>query len=348
MNKILKYLLFTTGGIAAILIALAAYLAATFNPNDYKPQLVQLVKQKLDRTLKIDGVIKLTFYPALGAELGRFSLSERASGKEFAAVEAARVSLQLLPLLSRELVVSQIEVRGLRANLVKRKNGSTNVDDLAGGESGKTRPAPGAEDKPAQQPIQFNIDHVLVENASLGYTDEASGAKYTLNKLHLKTGRIAAATPSDIQLAFVIGASQPEVNLEIQLKTRLAFAAASKRFKLEALDLGAKGEAAGMHLAAFSLKGGIEGDAKAIKSNGIALELDAKQGDNTIKGKLESPLAIDVDAQTVDLAKLVASLAFTDPKSARGPVAIKLTGAARANLPKQTASLDFSTKFDES
>ena len=185
MNKILKYLLFTTGGIAAILIALAAYLAATFNPNDYKPQLVQLVKQKLDRTLKIDGVIKLTFYPALGAELGRFSLSERASGKEFAAVEAARVSLQLLPLLSRELVVSQIEVRGLRANLVKRKNGSTNVDDLAGGESGKTRPAPGAEDKPAQQPIQFNIDHVLVENASLGYTDEASGAKYTLNKLHL-------------------------------------------------------------------------------------------------------------------------------------------------------------------
>jgi len=348
MNKILKYLLFTMGGVAAVLIALAAYVAATFNPNDYKPQLVQLVKQKLDRTLKIDGAIKLTFFPALGAELGGFSLSERASEKEFAAVEAARVSLQLMPLLSRELVVSRIEVRGLRANLVKRKNGTTNVDDLTEGDARKTKPAPGAEDKPAQQPIQFNIDHVLVENANLGYADEGSGAKYALNKLHLKTGKIAAATPSDIQLAFVIGASQPRVNLEVQLKTRLAFAADSKQFKLEALDLGAKGEAAGMNLAAFSLKGSIEGDAKAVRSNDIALEIDAKQGDNTIKGKLASPLAIDLGAQTVDLAKLVASLAFTDPKSARGPVAIKLTGAARANLPKQTASLDFSTKFDES
>lgn len=348
MNKILKYVLLAVGGIGAVLIAVAAYVAATFNPNDYKPQIVQLVKQKLDRTLKIDGAIKLTFYPALGADLGGLALSEHASEKEFAAVEAARVTLQLMPLLSRELVVSRIEVRGLRANLVKHKNGSTNVDDLTESDARKPKPAPGAEDRPAQKPIQFDIDHVLVENASLGYADEGSGAKYTLNKLYLKTGRIAAATPSDIQLAFVINASQPNVNLEVQLKTRLAFALDSKRFKLEALDLGAKGEAAGMNLAAFSLKGSVEGDAKTIKSNEIVLELDARQGDNTIKGRLASPLAIDLDAQTYDLNKLGANLAFTDPKSARGPVAIDLTGAARANLQKQTASLDFSTRFDES
>ena len=54
------------GGIVAVLIALAAYVAATFNPNDYRPQVVQLVKEKLDRTLRIGGDIKLTFYPALG------------------------------------------------------------------------------------------------------------------------------------------------------------------------------------------------------------------------------------------------------------------------------------------
>lgn len=34
MNKILKYVLFTAGGIGAVLIAVAAYVAATFNPND--------------------------------------------------------------------------------------------------------------------------------------------------------------------------------------------------------------------------------------------------------------------------------------------------------------------------
>ncbi|HEY5293569.1 MAG TPA: AsmA family protein, partial [Burkholderiales bacterium] len=346
MNKILKYALLAVGGIGAVLIAVAAYVAATFNPNDYKPQIVQLVKQKLDRTLRIDGDIKLTFYPALGADFGGLTLSEHASEKEFAAVEAARVSLQLMPLLSRELVVSRIELRGLRANLVKHKNGSTNVDDLTGGEARK--PKLGAEDKPAQKPIQFDIDHVLVENASLGYADEGSGAKYTLNKLHLKTGRIAAATPSDVDLAFAIGASEPKVNFDVHLRTRLAFALDSGRFKLDALELGAKGEAAGVNLAALSVKGNVEGDAKAVKSGEIVLELDAKQGDKAIKGKLTSPLTVDVDSQTVDLNKLSANLTFTDPKSARSPVAISLTGAARANLPKQSASLDFSTKFDES
>ena len=79
MNKILKYALLTLVGIVAVLIAVAAYIAATFNPNDYKPQIVQLVKEKLDRTLRIDGDIKLTFYPALGADLGGLALSEHGS-----------------------------------------------------------------------------------------------------------------------------------------------------------------------------------------------------------------------------------------------------------------------------
>jgi AsmA protein len=348
MNKILKYGLFTVVGIIVVLIAAAVYIAATFNPNDYKPQIVQLVKQKLDRTLRIDGDIKLTFYPALGADLGGLALSEHASEKEFASVEAARVSLQLWPLLSRELVVSQVEVRGLRANLVKRKDGSTNVDDLTGGEAGKPKQALGAGEKPAQKPIRFDIDHVLIEDASLGYADEASGAKYTLSKATLKTGRIAAATPSDIELAFAIAANQPKVNVDVRLKTRLAFALDSRHFKLEALDLGVKGEASGMNPLVLRLKGSVEGDAKAAKSDALVLEFAAKQGDKTIVGNLAGPLAVDLGAQTVDLNKFSANLVYTDPKSARGPVTINVAGSVHADIPKQRASLDFSTKFDES
>lgn len=348
MNKILKYFLITALAVGVILIALAAYIAASFNPNDYKPQIVQLVKEKLGRTLRINGDIKLTFYPALGAAVGGLSLSERASEKEFATVGTARVALQLMPLLSRELVVSRIEVRGLHANLVKHKNGSTSVDDLIASEGAKPKQVPGAQGKPEQKQIRFDIDHVLIEDMSLGYSDEQSGAKYTLDQLNLKTGRIAAATPTDIELAFVLGANQPKVKLDVRVKTRLALDFDSGRFKLDALDLGVKGEAAGMNPLALSLKGSAEGDAKQIKSNGLVLELDAKQGNNTIKGKLASPLAFDRAAQTVDLNKLVADLALGEQKSARAPIALKLVGSARADLAKQRASLDFSTKFDDS
>ena len=348
MKNILKYVLFTAGGIGAVLIAVAAYVAATFDPNDYKPRIVQLVKEKLDRTLHIGGDIKLTFFPALGADLGKVALSERASEKEFAAVDTARVALQLMPLLSRDLVISEIEVRGLRANVVKNKNGTTNIADLMGSEARKPQQKSGGDDRAVQKALRLNIDHVLIDNATLNYTDASSGAKYTLNNLVLKTGKIAAATPSEIELAFGIATSQPKMKVDVRLKTKLAFDLGSKHFTLDPINLEVKGEAAGLNPVALNLRGSAEGDAKAIKSREIALEIDAKQGDNTIKGKLTTPLTVDLVAGTYDLPKLIAELAVTDLKSQRGSMSINITGAAHANMPKQSAQLDFSTRFDES
>lgn len=351
MNKILKYVLIAVGVGAGAVVALVAYVAATFDPNAYKPQIQQAAKEKLNRTLKIGGDIKLTFYPTLGANLGGISLSEHASDKEFASVESVRVALQLMPLLSSQVVVNQVEVRGLRANLVRRKNGTTNIDDLLAKDkkpATHAAPAPAANAEP-QKPAQFNIDHVLVENASFSYTDEGTGARYTIGKLGLKTGKISAGTPSDIELVVQgISATQPKANLDARLKTRLSLDAGSQRFRLEGLEFNLKGEAAGMKPLALDLKGTIEGDAKAVKSDAITLELDAKQGDRAIKAKLATPLAFEVPNQKVELPKLVASLGLTDAKAADKSLNLSLTGAARADLPKQTASLDFVTKLDDS
>lgn len=348
MHKILKYVLIAVAVGGGAVVALVAYLAATFDPNAYKPQIQQAAKEKLDRTLKIGGDIKLTFYPTLGANLGGISLSERASDKEFASVESVRVALQLMPLLSRQAVVNQVEVRGLRANLIKRRNGTMNIDDLLGKDKKPGTPAPAANAE-AQKPAQFDIDHVLVDDAGFSYTDEGTGAKYTIGKLGLKTGKIAAGTPSDVAVVVQgIAATQPRANLDARLKTRLSVDTGSQRFRLEGLEVSLKGEAAGMNPLALELKGTIEGDAKAVKSDGITLELDAKQGDRAIKARLATPLAVDVAAQKIELSKLVASLGLTDAKAAGKPVNLSLTGAARADLPKHTASLDFSTKFDDS
>jgi len=348
MNRILKYALLAVAGLAAVLAALAAYVAATFNPNDYKPQIQQLVKDKLDRTLKIGGDIKLSFYPTIGANLAAISLSERSSDKEFAAVESVRVALQFLPLLSKQLVVSQVEVRVLRANVLKRKDGSTNIDDLLGNYGKAGKPAPAGRQE-SQKPMQFDIDHVLLDNASFSYADESTGARYGVGKVSLKIGRIAAGTPSDIELVVQgLTAAQPKANLEARLKTRVSLDIGTRRFKLDGLDFSLEGEAAGLNPLALGLKGDVDGDAGSLKSNGITLELDAKQGDRTIKAKIATPLAANLEASRFDLPKLVASLGLTDAKAGDKPVTLSLTGAAHVDLPKQAANLQFTTRFDES
>jgi AsmA protein len=76
MKKPFKYALFGLGGLVLVLAIIVAVVAATFNPNDYKPLVVKLVQDKKQRTLHIDGDIKLAFWPKIGADLGKISLSE--------------------------------------------------------------------------------------------------------------------------------------------------------------------------------------------------------------------------------------------------------------------------------
>jgi len=137
MTKTVKYILIGLAALVALLLAAIGILAATFDPNDYKPQIIKLVQDKTQRTLSIPGEIKLTFFPRIGADLGKVSISERNSKNEFASIDSAKVSLALMPLLSKQFVVDRITVHGLRANVRRFKDGTTNYDDLLSKEETK-------------------------------------------------------------------------------------------------------------------------------------------------------------------------------------------------------------------
>ena len=256
MNKILKYGLIGTGAVIGIAVAGAAYIAATFNPNDYKAKIIQTVKDSKQRNLRLDGDIKLSFFPNIGANLGKVSLSEFNSDKEFAAVETARVSLALMPLLSKQVVVNEVAVSGLKATLVKHKNGTTNIDDLLGKDEKKKDD--GQKNGDSQQ-AKLDIASVSIEKTSLSYRDESSGAQYTIKDLNLKTGRIANGVPTKIDLSFNAQANQPKLDITAQLKTTLTFDLEKQRYRLEGLDLQASGAA--LDIGNLKLKAG--GDASA-------------------------------------------------------------------------------------
>lgn len=46
MNKFLKYTLFGIAGFVLLLFVVIAIIAATFDPNNYKSQIVQFVQEK--------------------------------------------------------------------------------------------------------------------------------------------------------------------------------------------------------------------------------------------------------------------------------------------------------------
>src|SRR3990172_2184976 len=275
MKAIVKFVLWPLAGIVLILAAAAAYIAATFDPNQYKPQIVQAVKDRTQRNLRLDGDIKLAFFPGIRAALGRVSLSERGNDKEFAGVDDFRVALKLVPLLSKQVVVETVEIRNLRARLVRFKDGSTNIDDLAGG----FIPAPAARGD--ELPLVIDIDHVTIENAALTYTDEAAGAAYALSKLNLRTGRIASGVPVRIDLAFTVQSDKPVMNLETALKATVAFDLDQQRYTFAGIDFGVAGLAAGISNLAATAKGDV--DARLASREFLISRLTV-----ALTGKLES------------------------------------------------------------
>ena len=221
--KMLKYALIALAGLVILVGGVLAYVAATFNPNQYKSQIVQAVKAKTQRTLKLEGDIGLSFWPSIGAKIGKASLSERASDKEFAAIEEVRVALKLMPLLSKQVVVDTVRIKGLRVNIVKTNNAGTNVDDLAGEPSAK-KGTPAAKD--ARADLAVDIAGVEFVDAAISYTDQAAGAKYLLAKLNLKTGRIAPGVPTAVDFSAHAQGDKPKVDLPVTLKMRLTLDAA--------------------------------------------------------------------------------------------------------------------------
>jgi len=303
--KILKIALLAIAGLVILIGAVLAYVAATFDPNQYKPQIVQAVKERTQRTLKLEGDIGLSFWPSIGAKIGKVSLSERASDREFAAVEEVRVSLKLLPLLSRQAVVDTVRVRGLRANVVRAKDGRLNVDDLTGPPGAKEAPAA----KGAQPDFKVDIAGVDIENATLAYADQAAGTKITLSKVNLKTGRIAPGVPGRVELSLNAQGGEPRLDMQAKLDTRLTLDPAKHSLVLEDLALEAKGVVGDFKNLAFKASGGatIDGSKERAQAQ-LAGKFDetgfkARVG---VAGFAAPTIDFDVDLDQLDVDRYLA------------------------------------------
>lgn len=246
MNKLLKYAAYALGGLIVLALVVAGIVAATFNPNDYKPMIVKLVQEKKQRTLNIEGDIKLAFWPKIGANLGRISISEHKSDKEFAAVDGLKVSLALLPLLKKELIVDTIYVDGARANIVRYEDGTTNYDDLL------------SEDESESEQIKFDVDGVIVTDSAISYTDLQAGNEIKLSKFNLETGHVALAEPFDVSTDFELSAKQPELNIAAKIQGNFMADPEQKHFVAKGLDASVQGDLAGGKGVVVKLSGDVD------------------------------------------------------------------------------------------
>src|SRR3954449_2546142 len=168
--KAIKVTLYAFVGLLVLLVLAVAVFAMTFDPNRYKGQIEAAVKEKTGRTLKLAGNLEVAFWPSLGAKVAGVSLSEKGGEAEFLSLQSAHASVAVLPLLHGSVVVDGVRVDGLKAQVVKDKQGRFNFADLL--ESGAEKPAAPPPDKKggdSGSAVGFDIASVRIESFSVGY-----------------------------------------------------------------------------------------------------------------------------------------------------------------------------------
>lgn len=312
MNKYLKYGLWTIAVLVFLLAGAVSYIALTFDPNAYKPQIIQAVQTSKHRTLKLEGDIKLHFFPSIGVSLGKMSLSEFQSEQEFVSVESASVSLKLLPLLARRVVVDEVELSGVKAQVVKYKNGKANFDDLLGQDNAApAAPATAAPAAASSTPMAFDIASIRIEKTNLSYSDETTGAKFSVKDLNLKSGRLANGTPSAINFSAHVQSNKPKLDIAAQLKTTLTFDLEKSQYQLQDLDLQANGMALDMTGLAITASGDASARlaTKEFSTKKFMLSASGMKGKDKFEVKLDAPgLNLGKDKFTADNLALNARL----------------------------------------
>ena len=189
------------------IVSLAIYM---FDANYFKSQIVDYVKVHNQRDLTLEGDIKVTFFPQLGLNSGKMSLSQRNSGKGFASIENARFHIAWWPLLRKQLEIESVTLNGVHANVIRYKNGSTNFDDLLASDGSLST-------------IKFEIDNIKLKNSSVNLQDETAGIFLALHDLDIETGRLTDSVPGKVTANFRLESTKPRIDTKVKLSSHVLF-----------------------------------------------------------------------------------------------------------------------------
>lgn len=331
------------------LLALAVtVLYALFDGDKVKAEISRVVLEQKQRTLVIAGKPQLSVWPDVGIQLEGVSLSERGSSTQFAALQSARVSVAVMPLLRSQVQVRALDVTGLQATLVQKKDGTLNMEDLLGQPAAPDRAKDATE---AAAPLQIDIASLRLANAQFTWRDEKTGNSTSLSNVSLSTGAVQVDTgkkTAEVDMLSLTAKGQSGTDGFALTLEAPRLTLSPEKSGGEAITVSAMVQGAGRQATLNLVLNGVEGTAEALKVGGLALTLDARAGDATVKAQLSSPVAVNVAGKSVVLSKLGGSLKLAHPSMPVKSVNLPLSGSLMVDVLQQTAALALSTQFDES
>lgn len=242
--KAVRYLLIAIVAIIILAVVAIAIAMAIIDPNDYKPQIENVVEQKTNLDLQLEGDIGWSFIP-LGLELN--NVSANLEEERFVALDQLVAQVDFWSLITMSPRVNTFVLDGLEANLVVNEQGEGNWTRIMRESAKAADEAQAPAEQPAEQPqeeaqtasggepLNFNVENVRISNARVHYTDNSTGQAVTLENFAVNASDITPGSEFPLEVSFRVDTAKPQLRVDGSINARLAANEALNDFAVSGL-----------------------------------------------------------------------------------------------------------------
>lgn len=302
--------------VALALAALAIFLL-TFDPNAYKSKFEEIIYERYQRTLSIEGDIQLSMFPRIGLSVQKVSLSNvNAPDDLFASLDSARFAVAIWPLLSNRFVVDHVAISGFKAWIRRDEQGQYNFNDLIEGRAGPPEPIALTPDarSPAEreasvvvlkeavaQPLaeggvrpeasrkeaalHIDIAGLELRDGEIHYLDAKRAKAARLVNLQLNTGRMTFDQPFDVSMQGKLQGEEPRADATVEGQAQVKIDPLLETYSAQRLNLLVSGLLGPLDANTVALRGNFayNGYSRMVDASGVEMQVQgAVEGEQPI------------------------------------------------------------------
>lgn len=278
-------------GVLLLLVAAGFALTHFFDPNDYKDEIRELARKHANVELELNGDIGWSLFPWLGIEITDAKVaSVDMPDDPFADLRLLGLSVQVLPLLRKEIQMSDIRIDGLNLSLHRNVKGEGNWENIGKPSVDKQtkttdstasttgNPSTTAQSTPAK-PLKLDINSLIVNGARIDFHDEQSGQQFNIESVQLTTSAIRDREPVALKFSGFIANAKPLLRARIGLTAKVSIDQGLQRYLMDNVKL--SGEVSGEPLngktANYTARGNLLYDQNANIARWDNLKLSVNQ-----------------------------------------------------------------------
>ncbi|MEA9389280.1 outer membrane assembly protein AsmA [Acerihabitans sp. TG2] len=295
----MRRLLTTLVILLAVLVCGVTALVVLINPNDFRNYMITKVEQRSGYQLKLDGDLRWHAWPQLSILAGRMTLTAPGARVPVISAENMRLDVRLWPLLSHQLAVKQVMLKGAVITITPDSEAQRPKD-------APIAPA-GASDTSDHRQWSFDIASLKVADSLLIWQRQPN-EQINLRDLNLDMEQ-SAHRQASISFSSRINRDQRDLTVSLHAKTDLSQYPRQLSASLDSVDYELHGS--GLPAEGIKGEGKLSAEYSATNRTLAITHLQFSANDSQLSGQASATLGVtpvyqlDLNAGTLNLDTLM-------------------------------------------